>query len=284
MSSLKAITTTDLKKMKKDGNKITMITAYDYPSARLADQAGVDTILVGDSLGNVVLGYDTTIPVTVDDMVYHSRAVARGAKRALIVTDMPFLSYHGSWDRTLKNAGRIIQEGHAMAVKLEGGREVAETITKLTLAGIPVMGHIGLTPQSVNQLGGFKVQGKNQTAAKQLIEDAKVLEEAGCFAIVLECIPGKLAEIITREITIPTIGIGAGVQCDGQVLVYHDMLGMSGDHYPKFVKKYADVGATIEHAIRTYCTEVKEGAFPEEAHTYGVKDDVLTGLYGEGAK
>ncbi len=284
MSMEKPITTTDLRKMKRNGKKIVMLTAYDYPSAKLADQAGVDLILVGDSLGMVVLGYDTTLPVTVDDMVHHSKAVARGTQRAFIVTDMPFLSYHGSWDQTLQHAGRIIQEGNAKAVKLEGGREMAETITKLTQAGIPVMGHIGLTPQSVNQLGGFKVQGKDVTAAKKLIEDAKILEGAGCFSIVLECIPGSLAEIISKEVSIPIIGIGAGDHCDGQVLVYHDMLGYGGKHYPKFVKQYASIGSNIEDAILHYSKEVREGSFPKEEHTYSINDQILTGLYGDGTK
>jgi 3-methyl-2-oxobutanoate hydroxymethyltransferase len=280
----KAVTTTSLKKMKADGKKITMLTAYDYPSAKLADQAGIDVILVGDSLGMVVLGYDTTIPVTVADMVYHTRAVTRAVTHALVVTDLPFLSYHGTWQETLKNAGEIIQKGNAKAVKLEGGREVAETVKRLTQAGIPVMGHIGLTPQSVNQLGGFRVQGKTKEAARALIEDAKILEEAGCFALVLECIPAPLAKLITEKIEIPTIGIGAGVDCDGQVLVFHDMLGYGGEHYPKFVKKYAEIGITIEQAIRTYIDEVKTAAFPQEEHSYGIDADLLSGLYGEGER
>lgn len=267
-----------------NGKKIVMLTAYDYPSAKLADQAGVDVILVGDSLGNVVLGYETTLPVTVGDMVYHSKAVARATKRALVVTDMPFLSYRGSWDQTLHHAGRLMQEGNAKAIKLEGGREVAETITKLTQAGIPVMGHIGLTPQSVHQLGGFKVQGKNIEAAKRLIEDAKILEEAGCFAIVLECIPSSLSDMISKETSIPTIGIGAGPLCDGQVLVYHDMLGYGGERYPKFVKQYASIGSSIEDAIRLYSKEVQEGSFPTEEYSYSINDQILSGLYGEGVK
>lgn len=284
MAHNKPITITDLKKKKRTQEKIVMITAYDFPSAKLADQAGVDLILVGDSLGMVVLGYDTTLPVTVDDMVHHTKAVTRGTNHAFVVTDLPFLSYHGAFEQTLKNAGRMIQEGSAKAVKLEGGREMADTIQKLTQAGIPVMGHIGLTPQSVNQLGGFKVQGKDQAAAKRLIEDAKILEEAGCFAIVLECIPGALSDAISKELTIPTIGIGAGVHCDGQVLVYHDILGYGSEHIPKFVKKYTEIGDQIGNAIRNYCTEVRNGSFPQEEHTYSVNDSILTGLYGDGEK
>lgn len=284
MSLERPVTTTDLKKMKKDSQKIAMVTAYDYPAAKLADQAGIDIILVGDSLGMVVLGYDTTLPVTVEDMVHHSKAVSRAVKRAFVVTDMPFLSYHGSWESTLRNAGKIIQEGNAKAVKLEGGREMADTITRLTQAGIPVMGHIGLTPQSVNQLGGYKVQGKDLDAAKRLIEDAKILENAGCFSIVLECIPGGLAELISKEVSIPTIGIGAGAKCDGQVLVFHDMLGFGGDHYPKFVKKYATIGTSIEEAIRQFSKEVKDGSFPSEEHSYSINERIISGLYGEGVK
>lgn len=278
------VTTATIKKMKQDGKKITMLTAYDYPSAKLADRAGVDIILVGDSLGNVILGYETTVPVTLDDMVHHTKAVTRAVKRAFVVTDMPFLTYHGSIDATLAHAGKIMQEGNAKAVKLEGGREIADTIRTLTRAGIPVMGHIGLTPQSVNQLGGFKVQGKSIEEAKRLIEDAKILQEAGCFAIVLEGIPGKLAKIITENVTIPTIGIGAGVHCDGQVLVYHDMLGYGGDRYPKFVKQYASIGGIIEQAIQQYCLEVQQGRFPDEEHTYTMNDEILSSLYGEGVK
>lgn len=284
MMSTLPVTTASIKKMKQAGKKITMLTAYDYPSAKLVDQAGVDIILVGDSLGNVILGYDTTVPVTLDDMVYHTRAVTRAVKRALVVTDMPFLTYHGSIDATLANAGKIMQLGQAKAVKLEGGREIADTIRTLTSAGIPVMGHIGLTPQSVNQLGGFKVQGKSVEEARRLIEDAQILQEAGCFAIVLEGIPGKLAKVITESVTIPTIGIGAGIHCDGQVLVYHDMLGYGGERYPKFVKQYASIGATIQQAIQQYCLEVHEGRFPDDEHTYSINDEILASLYGEGVK
>lgn len=279
----KTITTTMLKKMKNDGEKIVMLTAYDYPSALLAEQAGVEVILVGDSLGNVILGHGTTLPVTINDMVYHTKAVTRAVKNALVVADMPFLSYHGSWDKTLLNAGSLMQDGNASAVKLEGGREVAEIISKLTQAGIPVMGHIGLTPQSVHQMGGFKVQGKDAKAAKRLIEDAHILEAAGCFSIVLEGIPGPLAKIITDEVSIPTIGIGAGVHCDGQVLVFHDMLGYGGEKHPKFVKQYAAIGDLMKDAIRNYGKEVKESNFPTDAHTYTMNDEILSTLYGDGS-
>jgi 3-methyl-2-oxobutanoate hydroxymethyltransferase len=285
MNSSKPVTTTSLKKMKEKGEKICMITAYDYPSAKLADEAGIDLILVGDSLGMVVLGYDTTIPVTVADMVYHTKAVSRGVKNALVVTDMPFLSYHGTWDETLKNAGRIMQEGLAKAVKLEGGREIAETVSRLVHAGIPVMGHIGLTPQAVHQLGGYKVQGKDLQAALRLIEDAKILAEAGCFALVLECIPEALGERITREIDIPTIGIGAGAGTDGQVLVFHDLLGYGiNNHVPKFVKQYAQIGKEIDQAIRNYIDDIRSGSFPKEEHTYKMDENSIAGLYGVGVK
>lgn len=283
----KRLTITNLKKMKQDSNAITMITAYDYPSATLAEEAGIDVILVGDSLGNVVLGYDTTIPVTLDDMIYHSRAVARGARNTFIVVDMPFMTYNVGRETTLRNAARLMQEGGGQALKLEGGTEITEDVSALVQAGIPVMGHIGLTPQSVHQLGGYKVQGKVDKEAAKLMEDAKALEQAGAFAIVLELVTEPLAEAISRELSIPTISIGAGRGCDGQVLVYHDLIQYSSPYFEKrFVKTYADVGTTIRNAISSYVSEVKSGAFPAEQHVFGARpevSDTVKELYGAGA-
>ncbi|GMK46183.1 3-methyl-2-oxobutanoate hydroxymethyltransferase [Paenibacillus glycanilyticus] len=279
----KRLTITNLKKMKQDKNPISMLTAYDYPSAVLAEEAGLDVILVGDSLGNVVLGYDTTIPVTLDDMIYHTRAVARGAKNTFIVTDMPFMTYGIGRETTLRNAARLMQEGGAQALKLEGGTEIASEVEALVKAGIPVMGHIGLTPQSVHQLGGYKVQGKLEKEAQKLMEDAKALEAAGAFAIVLELVTEPIAEAISKELSIPTIGIGAGRGCDGQVLVYHDILQYSSPYMEKkMVKTYADIGSTIRSAISSYVNEVKAGAFPAEEHTFGAKPAAINHLYGAG--
>lgn len=285
----KRLTITNLKKMKQDKNAISMLTAYDYPSAVLAEEAGIDVILVGDSLGNVVLGYDTTIPVTLDDMIYHTRAVARGAQHTFIVTDMPFMTYGVGRESTLRNAARIMQEGGAQALKLEGGTEIAEEVSALVKAGIPVMGHIGLTPQSVHQLGGYKVQGKLEAEAKKLLEDAKALEKAGAFAIVLELVTEPIAEAISRELSIPTIGIGAGRGCDGQVLVYHDILRYSSPYIDKkMVKVYADIGTTIREAISSYVDEVKSGVFPAEEHVFGAlqqqqqQQESVKDLYGSG--
>ncbi|MCK4534849.1 MAG: 3-methyl-2-oxobutanoate hydroxymethyltransferase, partial [Syntrophobacterales bacterium] len=233
------ITTSVVQRMKTDGEKISMLTAYDYSTATVMDEAGVDIILIGDSLGMVVLGYDSTLPVTMEDMIHHTKAVSRAAKRAMVIGDMPFMSYQISAEEAVRNAGRFMKEAGAHGVKLEGGREVAEAVMKITSSGIPLMGHLGLTPQSVHQLGGYKVQGKDDKTAKKMMEDAKILEEAGAFSIVLECVPAPLAEKISRSLTIPTIGIGAGVGCDGQVLVVNDMLGMFEKFTPKFVKKYA---------------------------------------------
>lgn len=266
-------------KESKNKEKLTMLTAYDYSTAKLIDEAGVDSILVGDSLGMVCLGYEDTLSVTVEDMIHHSRAVAKGAKNALVVTDMPFMSYQTSVYDAVYNAGRLMKEGRAQAVKLEGGAEFKEHIKAIVNASIPVMGHLGLTPQSVNALGGFKVQGKDEEAAKKLIADAKAVEEAGAFAIVLECVPAKLAEIISKEISIPTIGIGAGAGCDGQVLVYQDMLGMFSDFTPKFVKRFANVGDYMKEAFEKYIKEVKDGVFPEEKHCFKISDEVLDKLY-----
>jgi 3-methyl-2-oxobutanoate hydroxymethyltransferase len=261
-------TTLDIKKMKASGEKITMLTAYDYAISSILDECNIDMILVGDSLGMVVLGYDTTLPVTMEDMLHHTKAVSRAAQNALIVADMPFLSYQISPESALANAGRFLQEANAQAVKLEGGREYAEIVKKITSAGIPVMAHLGLTPQSIHQIGGYKVQGKKEDAARKIIEDAKILEEAGAFSLVLECIPEGLASEITHSLAIPTIGIGAGVNCDGQVLVINDMLGIYDKFTPKHVKKYANLNLEIKKAVKTYIAEVKHGSFPDIEHSF----------------
>jgi 3-methyl-2-oxobutanoate hydroxymethyltransferase len=272
--------TTDFIKMKQGNEKIVMLTAYDYPSAKQAEEGGVDIILVGDSLGMVVLGYDSTIPVTVGDMVHHTKAVKRGAKETFIVVDMPFLSYHLSAKDTLLNAGRLIQETGAHAVKIEGADDVIETISILTQAGIPVCAHLGLTPQSVGVLGGYKVQGKEAAAARKLLEDAKKCEQAGAFAIVLECVPKQLAAEVSIQLKIPVIGIGAGMEVDGQVLVYHDILGYGVERVPKFVKQYTELKPLIQESIQSYVDEVKRNRFPEEKHSFTMNEDELKGLYG----
>lgn len=264
---------------KAKGEKLSMLTAYDYSTAKLEDESGINGILVGDSLGNVVLGYEDTVSVTMEDMIHHGAAVARGAKNALVVVDMPFMSYEVTVEEAVRNAGRLMKEGRAGAVKLEGGVRVAEQIRTIVKAGIPVMGHIGLTPQSINVFGGFKVQGKSEEAARALLADAKAVEEAGAFAVVIEAVPAALAQMITDTVSIPTIGIGAGAGCDGQILVYQDMLGMFSDFTPKFVKRYANVGEVMREAFANYATEVASGAFPTEEHTYKIKDDVLEKLY-----
>lgn len=264
---------------KEKGEKITMLTAYDYSTAKLEDEAGVNSILVGDSLGNVVLGYEDTISVTMEDMIHHGAAVARGAKNALVIIDMPFMSYQTSVYDAVVNAGRLMKEGRADAVKLEGGVEVCPQIRAIVDAGIPVCAHVGLTPQSINAFGGFKVQGKSEAAAKKVLEDAKAIEEAGAFAVVLEGIPKKLGDLISRELRIPTIGIGAGNGCDGQVLVYQDLLGMFSDFTPKFVKRYAELGEIMKDAFRSYIEEVGSGAFPSEEHEYKIDDDIIEKLY-----
>ena len=264
---------------KAKGEKLSMLTAYDYSTAKLEDESGINGILVGDSLGNVVLGYEDTVSVTMEDMVHHGAAVARGAKNALVVVDMPFMSYEVTVEEAVRNAGRLMKEGRAGAVKLEGGVRVAEPIRAIVKAGIPVMGHIGLTPQSINVFGGFKVQGKSEEAARALLADAKAVEEAGAFAVVIEAVPAALAQMITDAVSIPTIGIGAGAGCDGQILVYQDMLGMFSDFTPKFVKRYANVGEVMREAFANYAAEVASGAFPTEEHTYKIKDDVLEKLY-----
>ena len=264
---------------KAKGEKLSMLTAYDYSTAKLEDESGINGILVGDSLGNVVLGYEDTVSVTMEDMIHHGAAVARGAKNALVVVDMPFMSYEATVEEAVRNAGRLMKEGRAGAVKLEGGVRVAEQIRASVKAGIPVMGHIGLTPQSINVFGGFKVQGKSEEAARALLADAKAVEEAGAFAVVIEAVPAALAQMITDAVSIPTIGIGAGAGCDGQILVYQDMLGMFSDFTPKFVKRYANVGEVMREAFANYAAEVASGAFPTEEHTYKIKDDVLEKLY-----
>ena len=272
----KKVSTTRLKRMKAEGVPIAMVTAYDYPSAKLAEEAGVDVILVGDSLGNTVLGYDTTLPVTLDDMVYHTKAVTRAVTAPLVVTDMPFMTYHGTIDRTLDNVARMMREGLAHAVKLEGGSEIAETVGAIVKSGVPVMGHIGLTPQSVHQIGGYKVQGKTRDQARKLLEDAKALEEAGVFAIVLELVTEDLAAQITRSVSVPTIGIGSGGGCDGQVLVFHDLLQYAPAAKPKkFVKAYANIGEQIREGIARYVKEVKERTFPSSQYAFQSDRDVL---------
>lgn len=272
-------TSVTFKESKKNGEKLTMLTAYDYTTAKLLDESGIDSILVGDSLGMVVLGYDDTLSVTMEDMIHHSAAVARGAKNALIVTDMPFMSYQTSVYDAVVNAGRLVKEGGAQAVKLEGGIEFCEHIKAIVKASIPVCAHIGLTPQSINAFGGFKVQGKGKEEAQRLLDEARAIEEAGAFAVVLECVPAKLAKKISESISIPTIGIGAGAGCDGQVLVYQDMLAMYSDFKPKFVKQYAQIGSVMKDAFRQYIDEVKSGAFPSEEHTFKIDDDIIDSLY-----
>lgn len=272
-------TVVTFKEAKKKGEKLTMLTAYDYSTAKLIDESGVNSILVGDSLGNVVLGYEDTISVTMEDMIHHGAAVSRGVQNALLVIDMPFMSYQTSVYDAVVNAGRLMKEGRADAVKLEGGAEVCPQIKAITAAGIPVMAHLGLTPQSINAFGGFKVQGKSEAAAKKLLADAKAVEEAGAFSVVLECVPAKLAELLSKELEIPTIGIGAGNVCDGQVLVYQDMLGMFSDFTPKFVKRFANVGEVMKEAFQAYCKEVQDGTFPAKEHEYSIADDVLEKLY-----
>lgn len=272
-------TVVTIRQAKEQGEKLTMLTAYDYSMAKLIDEAGINMILVGDSLGMVMLGYEDTISVTMEDMIHHTRAVARGVSNALVVADMPFLSYQTSVYDAVCNAGRLMKEGRAQAVKLEGGKEFAEHIRAITNASIPVVAHLGLTPQSLNAFGGFKVQGKSEEAARKLVEDAKAIEEAGAVAVVLECVPAKLAELISGQLHIPTIGIGAGAGCDGQVLVYQDMLAMFGDFKPKFVKQFAEIGEMMKEAFAKYMEEVKSGAFPAPEHTFKIDDDVIQKLY-----
>jgi len=269
------VTILDLQKMRDEGRPITMVTAYDYPTAKMADEAGVDLILVGDTLGMVILGYDSTLPVTVEDMIHHGRAAVRGAKHAHVVVDMPFGSYQGGWKQAMKNATRIMKETGAGSVKLEGGQRSAETVRHLVEAGIPVMGHIGLTPQSVNQTGGFRVQGKTPRDAVHLINDARALADAGAYAIVLELVPTALTHMITQRVKVPTIGIGAGPFASGQVQVWHDILGMYDDLNPKHARKFANVGETIRGALREYIEQVRQGQFPTAAESFYMDERAL---------
>ena len=269
---MKRVSTTRLVKMKNQAEKIVMVTAYDYPTARLVDEAGVDVVLVGDSLGMVVLGYDTTLPVTLEDMIHHAKAVVRGVKRALVAVDMPFLTYQTGPTDALRNAGRIVQETGAAAVKLEGGVDVCPQVRALVSAGIPVIGHLGLTPQSIHVFGGYKLQGRDEEAAQRILSDAQALEHSDVCSIVLECIPEDLAAKITATVSVPTIGIGAGVRCDGQVLVLHDLLGIAGNVQPRFVKQYARVGNAIREAVEEYAREVRETKFPGPEHSFAAEE------------
>ena len=274
-------TVSTLMKQKQSGDKITMLTAYDYTTAKIMDECGVNSILIGDSLGMVMLGYENTLPVTMEDMIHHTKAVARGAVNAFIVADMPFMSYQVSVQDAVINAGRLIKEGNANAVKLEGGAEVCEQIRAIVKASIPVVAHLGLTPQSVNAFGGFKVQGKSLDNARRIIADALKIQEAGACMVVLEGIPAKLADIITKKLTIPTIGIGASAGCDGQVLVYQDMLGLTSGHIAKFVKQFANAGDVMRQGINDYISETKAGTFPAQEHTYAIDDEVIDQLIRE---
>ena len=269
------ITIPDIQKKKQEGRKITLLTAYDYPSGRLIDESGVDIILIGDSLAMTVLGYESTVPITMDEMIHHAKAVKRGVKYGLIIGDMPFMTYNIGEKETIRNAGRFIKEGGCGAIKIEGGTEMAGIVKTLVKAGIPVLGHIGLTPQTATQLGGFKVQGKDAKSAQRLIDSALALEKAGCFAMILECVPDKLAKLITEKLEIPTIGIGAGAYCDGQALVTNDMIGLFDRFTPKFVKKYADLWPLLLNAFKRYKDEVEGGKFPTEEHSFTMNDSEL---------
>ena len=271
---------TVLELRRSKGGRMVMLTAYDFPSARLAEEGGVDVILVGDSLGMVVLGYDSTVPVTIDDMAHHTRAARRGAPGTFIVGDLPYLSY-ASVEQALANSARLMKEAGADSVKLEGGIDAVHVVDALVRAGVPVLGHIGLTPQTASALGGFKLQGKDEAGARRLLEDATALERAGCWGVVLEMVPAPLARAITRSISIPTIGIGAGPHCDGQVLVFHDMVGLFSGFAPKFAKRYAEAGTLIRDAVARYSSEVREGGFPDAAHSFDMPEEVLKRVYGE---
>ena len=275
------LTIKDLQDMKARGEKIPMMTAYDYTSGKLLEQAGIPLMLVGDSLGMVVLGYDSTVPVTMDDMLHHIKTVVRGTEKAHIVGDLPFMSYHAEVSEAIRNAGRILKEGMAQSVKLEGGQEMAETVNRIVKSGIPVMGHVGLTPQSVNQLGGYRVQGKTISDAIRLMEDTRALEEAGAYAVVLECVPAALAQMITDRLSIPTIGIGAGAGCDGQVQVLHDFLGLFTDFLPKHARRYANLAETIQDAASQYISDVHLGEFPTDKESYKMSQSVLDELAGK---
>jgi 3-methyl-2-oxobutanoate hydroxymethyltransferase len=277
----KKITTRTFRLKKKRGEAITMLTAYDYPTALAVDRAGIDSILVGDSLGMVVLGYENTLPVTMEDMLHHCRAVSRGAKYALLIGDMPFMSYQTSVDKAVENAGRFLQEAGMDSVKLEGGHERAEAIRQMVMAGIPVLGHIGLTPQSIQTFGGFRTQGQSAAAAKSLVEDAHILEEAGVFGIVLEAVPAQVAELISQRISVPTIGIGAGVGCDGQVLVTHDLIGQFDRFTPRFVKQYANMHAIMQESFTAFKEDVESKRFPADEHSSFMKNEEWFELLGE---
>lgn len=272
-------TVTTLQKCKDEGRKFTMLTAYDYSTAKLIDEAGIDTILVGDSLGMTMLGYENTLSVTMEDMIHHTKPVVRGAQSAFVVADMPYLSYHLSVQQAVENAGRLITEGGAQAVKLEGGAQFCPEVEAMTRASIPVVGHIGLTPQSINAFGGFKVQGKSEEAARRIVEDAKALEDAGAVVVLMECVPAPVAKLVTESLRVPTIGIGCGPDCTGQVLVYQDMLGMFSGLAPKFVRRFAEVGELMIQGFKDYDAAVKEGTFPAPEHTFKLDDDVLKKLY-----
>ncbi len=280
-SDRKKITTLTFRQRKEHGEAISMLTAYDYATALAADQAGIDSLLVGDSLGMVVLGYENTLQVTMEDMLHHAKAVSRGARKPLLIGDMPFMSYQVSATEAVRNAGRFLAEAGMDAVKLEGGREVASTIEAIVNAGIPVVGHIGLTPQSIHKLGGYRAQGRTARAARHLLEDALILEDSGCFAVVLEAVPDRLAELISQKLTIPTIGIGAGAGCDGQVLVTHDLLGLFDRFTPKFVKRYADLNAEMMRAFAEYKKDVATHVFPAEEHAYSIPDDEWRALLAD---
>lgn len=274
-------TISDFLQMKTNGEKIVMLTAYDYPSGRLAEQAGIDIVLVGDSLGMVVLGYDSTVPVTMADMIHHTRAARRGARDTFMLTDMPYLTFQISTAQAMENAARLVQEGGCEGVKIEGGEEIAPQVRALVNAGIPVCGHIGLTPQSATALSGYKVQGRTAEAAKKLLNDALALEAAGAFMIVLECIPAQVAELISKRLSIPTIGIGGGAACDGQVLVFHDTLGLFERFVPKFVKQFETLGVKARDALGAYAAEVRSGAFPDDAHSFSMNEEQLRKIYGD---
>ena len=275
------LTIKDLQDMKARGEKIPMMTAYDYTSGKLLEQAGIPLMLVGDSLGMVVLGYDSTVPVTMGDMLHHIKTVVRGTEKAHIVGDLPFMSYHAEVSEAIRNAGRILKEGGAQSIKLEGGQEMAETVNRIVKSGIPVMGHVGLTPQSVNQLGGYRVQGKTISDAIRLMEDTRALEEAGAYAVVLECVPAALARMITDRLSIPTIGIGAGAGCDGQVQVLHDFLGLFTDFLPKHARRYTNLAETIQDAASQYISDVHLGEFPTDKESYKMSQSVLDELAGK---
>ena len=279
MGNKKKMTVLDFQKYKDEGRKFSFVTAYDYTTASIVNESDCEIILVGDSLGMIMLGYNTTVPVTVDDMIHHIRPVVKGAPDTFIIGDMPFGSYNVSKEQAIETANRITKETLCDCVKLEGGEEVCPQVAAMVAAGIPVMGHLGLTPQSINAFGGFKVQGKSEAAARKLISDAKALEAAGAFAIVLEAVPAKLAALVTKEVGVPTIGIGAGAGCDGQILVYQDMLGMFSDFCPKFVKRFANVGEAMRDGFASYINEVREGSFPSAEHTFKIDDEVLEKLY-----